>query len=387
MRLFEKIAGWLEGHWITPAYAGWLLGALAVFFFGAGTNTMVGWLYAMSGISVALLGIAAILPPRSLKGIRLYRYPIEPVSVGDQLTIAVEIENQNPQPKTLLQLQDLLPFVLGKPVKTAIESIPAFGKHKWLYYHPATKRGVYRWNTVVLRTGAPLGLFWCRRRRDLKATAIIYPTVLPLSYCPLIDEIGQKESQKFKSDRQGFQNATEGLTRALRPYRIGDPTRLIHWRSSARYGDLRVRELEVNTGGQEVVICLDSALHWNEDDFEKAVTAAASLYFYASRRHLQVRLWTANTGLLQGHHVVLEALAATYTGEENTHELPTDLPLIWLTQNSSSILTLPKGSRWILWQSSDQGLSQSIRANVNYPGITINSDKALEFQLQQHPNR
>ncbi len=384
---FESIADWLESRWVTPAYAGWLLAALAVFFFGAGTNTMVGWLYAMSGISVSLLGIAAILPPRSLKGIRLYRRPIQPVSVGDHLTVEIEIENQNSQPKTLLQLQDLLPFVLGKPVKTAIETIPAEGVYKWIYSYPVNKRGVYRWNTILLRTGAPLGLFWCRRRRNLKATAIVYPTVLPLSYCPLVDAIGQKDSQKFKSDRQGFQNATEGLTRALRPYRIGDPTRLIHWRSSARYGDLRVRELEVNTGGQEVVICLDSALRWNEDDFEQAVIAAASLYFYASRRQLQVKLWTASTGLLQGHHVVLEALAATYTGEENTHELPTDLPLIWLTQNPGSILTLPRGSRWILWQSSEQTLAQSVKANANYPGILIHPEKALELQLQQHPDR
>ncbi|WP_198007599.1 DUF58 domain-containing protein [Dactylococcopsis salina] len=35
---------------------------------------------------------------------------------------------------------------------------------------------------------------------------------------------------------------------------------MIHWRSSARYGELRVRELELSIGGQYVVICLNSAI-------------------------------------------------------------------------------------------------------------------------------
>jgi uncharacterized protein (DUF58 family) len=52
--------------------------------------------------------------------------------------------------------------------------------------------------------------------------------------------------------------ATEGITRSLRPYRWGDPTRLIHWRTSARYGELRVRELEKVTTDQEVLIGLDT---------------------------------------------------------------------------------------------------------------------------------
>ncbi|MEI2419271.1 DUF58 domain-containing protein, partial [Arthrospira platensis SPKY2] len=35
----RKITNWLERNWVTPAYAGWLLGFLTVFFFGAATNT------------------------------------------------------------------------------------------------------------------------------------------------------------------------------------------------------------------------------------------------------------------------------------------------------------------------------------------------------------
>lgn len=383
MGIGKSIANWLENRWVTPAYAGWLLGGLTIFFFGAATNTMVGWLYVISGIGTALLGLAAVGPPRSLRGIALRRLPIVPVSAGDRLTVEVEVTNQSSQPKTLLQVRDVLPFVLGKPVETAIEVIPPGKAYKWVYYHPTEKRGAYRWHQIQLRTAMPLGLFWCRRRREAKAMAIVYPQVLPLGVCPLVDEMGQKDAL-MRSDRQNFQNATEGLTRALRPYRMGDPFRLIHWRTSARHGELLVRELEVMMGGQEVVISLDSALTWNADDFERAVIAAASLYFYAARRQMNVSLWTAATGLLQGHRVVLEALAATNFGEEiGTESNFPNLPLIWLTQNPDSLNGLPVGSRWVLWTPGELDEGQKNVVSRDYPGLRIDREQPLEIQLQQ----
>ena len=341
---------------------------------------MSGWLYVLSGLSFALLGMAAFLSARSLLGLSVRRHLILPVSAGDELTIELELENQTTQPKTLLQVQDLLPFVLGKPVQSPIEIIPPHESYRWIYYYPTQRRGVYRWQTVQLRTATPLGLFWCRRHRDAKATAIVYPTVLPLTSCPLVDELRQKDSAQFYSQDRRLQSATEGLTRSLRPYRVGDPTRLIHWRTSARYGELRVRELEVITGGQEIVVCLDAA-HWQPEDFEQAVIAAASLYFYAHRQQLNVKLWTGDTGLVQGEHVVLEALAATEPGEEPSANAPPRCPLIWLTQNPLSLSTLPPGSRWVMWSTVSSPQPEILVNPVL--GFLIQTDQPLQLQLQK----
>lgn len=112
---------WLERHWVAPAYAGTVLLGLSIFFFGAATNTLAGWLYVMSGVSFALLGMAAVLPVRSLRQLRISRCLIDPVSAGDRLSIEILIHNDSDQAKTLLQVQDQLPYVLGPPVQTAIE--------------------------------------------------------------------------------------------------------------------------------------------------------------------------------------------------------------------------------------------------------------------------
>ncbi len=343
---------------------------------------MAGWLYVLSGFILALLAYSAVLPPRSLLGISVRRRPIQPVSVGEDLTIELEIENQTTQPKTLLQVQDVLPYVLGQPVAAPIEIILPQESYRWVYYHRTQRRGIYRWQTIQLRTGTPLGLFWCRRRRDVPVMAIVYPTVLPLTICPLVDEMGEENSYQTYSKERRFQVATQGMTRSLRPYRLGDPTRLIHWRTSARYGELRVRELEVVTGGQEIIIALDSAATWQRDDFEQAVIAAATLYFYACRQQLNVKLWTALTGLVEGESVVLKALAATEAGEEPSASNPHSRPTIWLSQNIDSISSLPTGSRWVLWPTVSSPQSE-ILVNRDYTGLLLDTEQPLQLQLQK----
>ena len=380
MNIGHKIADWLENRAVTPAYAGWLLSGLTVFFFGSATNTMSGWLYALSGGSLALLGVAAVLPGKSLRSLEVRRRTIEPVSAGDQITVELEIENRAREPKTLLQVVDILPFVLGEPIVRPIEVIDPNSIYRDTYYLEVRQRGVYRWQEVNLRTAAPLGLFWCRRSRGVKAVAVVYPQVLPLSTCPIIDRIGQEDSPQFYN-RSRSQTATEGLTRNLRPYRHGDPTRLIHWRTSARYGELRVRELEVAAGGQEIIIALDSAAAWQPEEFERAVTVAASLYFYASKRLLNVKLWTAGTGLVSGNRVVLETLAAVNAGEDAVENRP-KLPIIWLTQNSATLSTLSLGSRWVLWPLATAETGEKMLVKHELPGLEIRSGRPLELQLQ-----
>ena len=385
MNIGHKISDWLENHAVTPDYSGWMLAGMTIFFFGSATNTMAGWLYALSGGTLALLGVAAVLPAKSLRSLEVRRRPIAPVSAGDRITIELEIENRAREPKTLLQVVDILPFVLGEPVVSPIELIKPESIYAHTYYLKVPQRGIYRWREVYLRTAAPLGLFWCRRSHPAKAVAVVYPQVLPLKTCPLIDRIGQEDSPQLY-DRRRSQTATEGLTRNLRPYRHGDPTRLIHWRTSARYGELRVRELEVAAGGQEIIIALDSAASWQPEEFERAVTVAASLYFYASKRLLNVKLWTAGTGLVSGNRVVLETLAAVNAAEDAV-ENRSKLSIIWLTQSSASLSTLAPGSRWILWPLATAETGEKMLVKHDLPGLQISSDRPLELQLQDSLER
>ncbi len=383
--MIKNITNWLETHAVAPAYSGWVLAGITICFFGAAINTMAGWLYVISGISSALLVLSALLPPRSLVGLTVNRLPISAITAGDDLKVELEIRNQGKQSAALVQVADILPFILGKPVQQAIETIAPQESYRWTYYHPTQRRGVYRWHTVDLTSAAPLGLFWCRRHRQHQASAVVYPPVLTLAHCPLVDRMGQEDSLRGDPSGMPIQTATEGLTRSLRPYRMGDPIRLIHWRTSARYGELRIRELEIVTSGQEITIALDSAGGWEEENFEQAVIAAASLYFYAQKQQMQVQLWTASTGLIKGDRQVLEALAKANASEDTNNLPPSTCPLIWLTQNPLTLSSLPAKSRWLMWQNSASS-EENIVFKQDIPGIAIATEKPLLTELQKSFN-
>ena len=391
---FKRFFKWLEWRFATPEFIGGMYSALTVFFFMAATNTLAGWLYVISGVSFALLLVGAVMPKRLLAEIAVGRSPIDPVSVGDDLWIDLIIQNTGRTEKRLLEVRDILPEGISNILQqeVVIELIAPFQEYRWTYEAPTTKRGVFLFRSTEIATSSPLGLFRSRRACPSGQKAIVYPTVLPLDRCPLVDQLGSDTNPRQYSDDQIYSNATEGLTKTLRPYRWGDPTRLIHWRTSAKFGELRVRELEVTIGGQEVAIALDTSTGWQSEAFEEAVVAAASLYFYAQKSKLSVRLWTSDTGIVQSDRAVLETLAAANISDAATKvdllkDLP-DLPVVWLSHRNDSIAYLPFGSRWVLWQNS---------AKVNIPnqrslGLTIEtisdpddeSYRSLRSQLQEY---
>ncbi|ANV83934.1 hypothetical protein AWQ21_05785 [Picosynechococcus sp. PCC 7003] len=371
----------LERRWVAPAYGGGILLTIALCFFGAATNTMAGWLYVLSGTILAILLLGAILPVRALRQLEIQRSPIAPVSVGEVLSVHLSLSNHSKAAKTLVAVTDKIPAPLGAPRRTVIEALLPQESLDWEYELDAKKRGVFPWGEIELRTANPLGLFWCRRDRPVPGRIVIYPQIFPLSNCPIIENIGAEDSTKFQSENL-YQNATEGMTKAIRNYRVGDPMRLIHWRSSARFGEFKVRELEITTGGEELIVCLDHRFAWDPESFEQAASAAASLYFYARRSQLNVKFWTAQSGLLNSRATILEALARINPEPESTNPVSRpDGNLLWLSQNMATCTELSLGSRWIYFQAAENPLIPETKR----PGLTINLQDPLPSQLQRLP--
>ncbi|MBL1210130.1 DUF58 domain-containing protein [Geminocystis sp. GBBB08] len=370
---------WLENRWAIPAYSGWVLIGIALSFFGAATNTMAGWLYVLSGILLSLLGVNFFISIKTLKQLQVKRLPIQPISAGDELTIELIITNPTKKIKNLIEVIDEIPLQLSGKITNTIETILPKNQLKIVSYTHTKKRGIYHWENVMLKTAAPFGLFYSIRQRQVEAKAVVYPQVLPLQTCPLIDNIGIKEAKQRQSDKL-YQNATEGVTKTLRQYRYGDAIRLIHWRSSARFGDLQVRELETITGGEEIIICLHNSCIWEDKYFEEAVIVAASMFFYASRQQLEVKLWTADLGIIHGSQVMLETLAGVNYGVTMTEEIPSS-PVIWLSQDINSLLLLSHGSRWMLFPSLAKN-QDNLQDNL-LKGIFYNQEISLQSQLQK----
>ncbi|MCM1981549.1 DUF58 domain-containing protein [Lyngbya confervoides] len=339
-------SNWLERRWAAPAYAGWVLIGLTLCFWLAAANTLAGWLYVMSGLLLALLGLAAWLPMRLLQGISLTRAPIPAGTVGAPLSIRLQASFPPTAGPVLLEYRDCLPDSFG-PKHWQVFAGPAPQGHCQLIYNVIPqRRGLFHWHLIQLRTAAPLGLFSSQRDHAAPATVLVYPQAWPLTRCPLFETLVAQLQTSEKPSRlsplgQG------GITRSLRPYRRGDALRLIHWRSTAKLNELRTRELETSSGDCPVIIALDTGSMWEDPAFESAITTAASLLRYGQEQGVPTWLWTSGSGLLQTPTEILETLAQVSHGETHQASLPSTA-LIWLTQHATA--HLPPGSRCLRWQ-------------------------------------
>lgn len=133
--------------------------------------------------------------------------------------------------------------------------------------HLADRRGVFGLVRLEVRVTAPLGVLAAHRVHDVVLPAPIEVAPRPLA----VTWLASPAPVEGGVHRDSTPTAVGDLVRSVRPYTSGDPRHLVHWPSSARLGDLVVRELEPPAPvGQVVVVDLRDL----GDDTERAVSYA-----------------------------------------------------------------------------------------------------------------
>lgn len=158
------------------------------------------------------------------------------------------------------------------------------------YPVPTTRRGVVTIGPLRVVRRDPLGLVTMPRSHGGTERVWVYPTVYPLAAVPP----GIARSLDGLIDRVPHGTITFDT---LREYVIGDELRHVHWRTTARIGELMVRE-HLDTSLPRLVILLDDRRIGYPDApegetseaFESACEAAASILLAAFRQELPVAL-------------------------------------------------------------------------------------------------
>jgi uncharacterized protein (DUF58 family) len=137
---------------------------------------------------------------------------------------------------------------------------------------PTARRGVVRVGPVVSRRGDPLGLLRRTVTWTEPETIHVHPRTVRL---PLIESGRLRD---LEGDASG-DIADSGLSfHALREYVPGDDRRSVHWRASARLGNLMVRQYDdLRRTRLAVGLALDEAEYATPAEFELAVSAFASV--------------------------------------------------------------------------------------------------------------
>lgn len=174
------------------------------------------------------------------------------------------------------------------------------------YPVPTDRRGVVAIGPLRAVRRDPLALVELSQRHGGTGRVLVYPRSHPLSSVPL----GIARSLDGQADRVPHGSITFD---ALRQYVVGDDLRRVHWRTTARVGELMVRE-HVDTSRPRFVVLLDDrrSTYPDGEDFESACEGAASIIALAHREDLPIRLLL--TSFPTGEHVggargLLDALA------------------------------------------------------------------------------
>ncbi|MGX9885773.1 DUF58 domain-containing protein [Streptomyces sp. NPDC002276] len=213
------------------------------------------------------------------------------VPAGSEARVHLRMDNVSRLPTGLLMLQDRVPYVLGPRPRFVLDRVEAGGRREVSYRVRSDLRGRYPLGPLQLRLTDPFGMCELTRSFSTFDTLTVIPRVEALPPVRLSGEA------KGYGDGRNRSLALAGEDDVIpRGYRYGDDLRRVHWRSTARYGELMVRREEQPQRARCTVL-LDTrgiafAGQGPDSAFEWAVSGAASVLVHMLERGFSVRLLT-----------------------------------------------------------------------------------------------
>ncbi|HEV7897582.1 MAG TPA: DUF58 domain-containing protein [Planosporangium sp.] len=213
------------------------------------------------------------------------------VPVGATARVVLRLQNLSRLPTGTLLLEDRLPYALGSRPRLVLERLGARQVSSVAYSVRADVRGRYEVGPLVVRLTDPFGL--CELSRSFSGVdpLTVIPQVVALPTIRLAGEYaGTGDSRARSVAVHGEDDA------APREYRNGDDLRRVHWRSTARVGELMVRREEQPWESRATVV-LDTRATGHRGEgptasFEWAVSATASIALHLRHSGYKLRLVT-----------------------------------------------------------------------------------------------
>ncbi|MFC4051479.1 DUF58 domain-containing protein [Actinomadura syzygii] len=211
--------------------------------------------------------------------------------VGRESRVDLRLENVSRLPSGLLMVEDRVPYALGGRARFVLDRIEPHGRRELGYRIRSDVRGRYRVGPLTVRLADPFGMVELVRSFSLSDTLTVTPAIVALPTGRLSGAwTGGGDSIARAVSAAGEDDVTP------REYRYGDDLRRVHWRSTARHGELMVRREEQHFQSSGTLF-LDTrrSAHWGDGpggSFEQAVSATASVGVHLVRTGMNLRYVT-----------------------------------------------------------------------------------------------
>ena len=210
---------------------------------------------------------------------------------GQSAELTIRLANISRLRTGLLLAEDAVPYELGRRPRFVFHGIGGGGSKEFRYKLGSDTRGRYTIGPLQVRVADSFGLVSITRAFTGTSTLTVTPRIIPLARPPLGGNwLGDSEHGKRSISASGDDDV------APREYRTGDGLHRVHWRSTARYGELMVRR-EEHQWRNSASVFLDTrrSAHTGTgpaSTFEFAVSAAASIGAHLSGEGFRARLIT-----------------------------------------------------------------------------------------------
>jgi uncharacterized protein (DUF58 family) len=249
-------------------------------------------------VLLVVFALNVLLAGRRLRRLRAARALGEPIFAGSPCAVELTVQASKPE----------VPGRPGALTEVRLEDLGAEHHLAWfverlaggevLHLHGEValqRRGAYWWGPLVAVAGRPFGLI---QRRVMLAPArevIVLPRLGWLHRGLLRRRLSSARVPGRSVRLEGRPHpAAQEEFHGLRPFRTGDSPRAIHWRTSARRGELMVREYE-DLPGEDLLLIFDPSVPATREQFESAICVAATICWEWCRQHGD-RLILAVTG-------------------------------------------------------------------------------------------
>ncbi|SDS10201.1 DUF58 domain-containing protein [Microlunatus soli] len=196
--------------------------------------------------------------------------------LGSPMIGKIVLSLESRLPVGLVMLEDPVPPELGTRPRFTIDRAGLGWERELEYPLLGRVRGRWECGPLIVRTSDPFGLVQRTQQFTATSEVLVTPQIVPLT--SVSGSGGASSSGESQPHRIGMIGADDVL---IREYRHGDDVRRVHWRSTARRGDLMVRREEQawdpaariildSRAGAHAGAGMNSSLEW-------AVSAAASI--------------------------------------------------------------------------------------------------------------
>src|SRR5215471_16213794 len=211
--------------------AGGVVGVLAVLILGSDAMISVGVLL------ICLPVFSAMTARRARYQLRCERRVLPPrVAPGQPAKVTIRLENVSRISTGLLLAEETIPYSLEARPRYVLNGIERGGSRELSYPLRSDLRGKFVVGPLEIRIADAFGLVELGRSFSSRTTFVVTPKVVPLPRAVVTG------SWLGDGDRRARSAAAAGEDDVVpRAYRDGDELRRVHWRSTARYGELMVR--------------------------------------------------------------------------------------------------------------------------------------------------